>query len=268
MGDATACERWKLKSYRKALVQLGELVIFMPMETPKGKGEVRNCVGIMLGLVDRSDEVVIGTTERVVKARTVHRMLVRQRGVAAHAKSIRGVPWQPNPAEAAEGEPLGMAQARIVSVPVVAVENRLAVPVVEPRDYKARRFYIQREVELAMFGCSDDCEGCRVAQVGAEATLHSEGCRERIRQAMMNDDVGQQRLRAAEQRGSSAGEQPSATRVEAAQEGPDEAMNQAPVASSARNVRPRTAESGRMEDVVPSREDLKRLVRRPESHAS
>ena len=45
-------------------------------------------------------------------------------------------------------------------------------------------------------------------------------------------------------------------------EGPDEAMNQAPaansarealVASSARNVRPRTAESGRMEDVVPSR---------------
>ena len=80
---------------------------------------------------------------------------------------------------------------------------------------------------------------------------------------MMNDDVGQQRLRAAQQRVSSAGEQPSvATRVEAAPEGPDEAMNQAlaassareaPVASSARNVRPRTAESGRVEDVVPSR---------------
>ena len=46
---------------------------------PKDKGEVRNCVGIMLGLVDRSDEVVIGTTERVVKARTVHRMPVGQR---------------------------------------------------------------------------------------------------------------------------------------------------------------------------------------------
>ena len=102
-----------------------------------------------------------------------------------------------------------------------------------------------------------------MAQVGAEAKPHSEGCRERIRQAMMNDDAGQQRLRAAEQRGSSAGRQPSvATRVEAAQEGPDEAMNQvlaassareASVAGSARDVRPRTAESGRMEDVVPSR---------------
>ena len=87
--------------------------MFMPMEKPKDKGEVRNCVGIMLGLVDRSDEVVIGTIERVVKARTVHRMPVGQRGDAAYAKSIRGVPWQSDPAEAAEGEPLGMAQARI-----------------------------------------------------------------------------------------------------------------------------------------------------------
>ena len=106
-------------------------------------------------------------------------------------------------------------------------------------------------------------KGAGVARVGAEAKPHSEGCRERIRQAIMNEDVGQQRLRAAEQRVSSAGEQPSvATRVEVAQEGPDEAMDQAPaasnareasVASSAKNVRPRTAESGRMEDVVPSR---------------
>ena len=36
-----------------------------------------------------------------------------------------------------------------------------------------------------------------MAQVGAEAKPHSEGCRERISQAMMNDDVGQQRLHAA-----------------------------------------------------------------------
>ena len=68
----------------------------MPME--ENKGEIRNRVGIMLGLVDRSDEGVGGTTERVVKARTD----------ARYAKSIRSVPWQPNPAEAAEGEPVGL----------------------------------------------------------------------------------------------------------------------------------------------------------------
>ena len=46
----TACERGKQKSCRKALVPFGELVMFMPVERPKDKGEVRNRVGIMLGL--------------------------------------------------------------------------------------------------------------------------------------------------------------------------------------------------------------------------
>ena len=58
-------------------------------------------------------------------------------------------------------------------------------------------------------------------RVGAEAKPLSGGCRERIGQAMMNDDVGQQRLHAAEQRDSPTGEQPSvATGVEAAPGGP------------------------------------------------
>ena len=85
----TAYEHRMQKSYRKALVPFVELVMFTPME--KLKGEVGNPVGIMLGFVGRSDEVVIGTTERVVKARTVHRMLAWQQGDAEDAKSIRGV---------------------------------------------------------------------------------------------------------------------------------------------------------------------------------
>ena len=64
---------------------------------------------------------------------------------------------QPNPAEAAEGEPSGMAWAHVVSVLMVPIEHRLAV--IDPRDYKARRFYIRREVELANYGFPDDCEG-------------------------------------------------------------------------------------------------------------
>ena len=80
---------------------------------------------------------------------------------------------------------------------MVAVENRLAVPVMEPRDYKARRFHIRRDVELAKYGFAEDCEGFRVAQSGAEAKPHSGGCCERIRHATMSDDVGQQRMHAA-----------------------------------------------------------------------
>ena len=125
-------------------------------------------------------------------------MQAGQRGDARYAKSIRGVPWQPNPAEAAEGEPVSMA--RIISVPMVPIEHRPAVPVVEPREYRARRFYIRREVELVKFSYSENCDGCSAAQLGTEVKSHSEGCRERIRQAMMVDDMGQQRLQETEQR--------------------------------------------------------------------
>ena len=76
--------------------------MFMPMWKPKDKGEARNRVGIMLDLEDRSDEVVIGTTEQVVKARTVHLKIAGQRGGVAYAKSVNGVPWHTNPAEVAE----------------------------------------------------------------------------------------------------------------------------------------------------------------------
>ena len=105
--------------------------------------------------------------------------------------------------------------ARIVGVPMVPSEHRPVVPVVDPREYRARRFYIRREVELVKFGYAEICDGCNAAQLGAEAKAHSEGCRERIRQGMMNDGMGQQRLHEAVQRRARTGGQVSdAPRVE------------------------------------------------------
>ena len=127
----------------------------------------------MLGLVDRSDEIVLGTPKRAVKARTVHRMPAGSGVMPDMRKNIRGVPWQPNSAEAAEGEPVSMA--RIVSVPMVPIEHRPAVPVVEIREYRSRRFYIGREVEPAKCGYSENCDGCNAAQMGTESKPHSEG---------------------------------------------------------------------------------------------
>ena len=77
-GERSACERRKRKSCRKAFVLINELA----MLAPKNKGEVQNCIGIVLGLVDRSDEVVVGTIERSVRARIVRRMPEGQQGDA------------------------------------------------------------------------------------------------------------------------------------------------------------------------------------------
>ena len=81
---------------------------------------------------------------------------------------------------------------------------------------KARWFRIKRGVDLVKCRFSKDCEGCRTSASGDEVSRpHGEECRERVRVAMMCDDAGQQRLRAAEERLAPAA---SATRAETAQE--------------------------------------------------
>ena len=73
----TAYERRRRRSCRKALVQFNELLRLL-IRQPEDKGENQNCIGIVLDLVDRSDELVVGTTGRVVKAHC----LSRARGAA------------------------------------------------------------------------------------------------------------------------------------------------------------------------------------------
>ena len=135
----TAYERRKQKSYRKALIPFGELVMFMPIEKPKDKGEVRYRVGIMLGVVDSLTKLSLERQSEQSKLAVCTACRQGSGGDARHAKSIRGAPWQPNPAEAAEGEPVSMA--RIVGVPMVPSEYRPVVPAVDPREYRARQFY-------------------------------------------------------------------------------------------------------------------------------
>ena len=90
----TACERRKRKSCRKALVKFDKLVMLMTIEKPlvlKGKVDANT---IMLDLVDRSDEVVVGTTDRVVKARIVYRLPKEQRDGARDVRSTGNESWQ------------------------------------------------------------------------------------------------------------------------------------------------------------------------------
>ena len=174
------------------------------------------------------------------------------------------VPWQPNPSEAAEGEPLGVAMTPIVCVPMVLIEDRLAVLVTELREYKAP-FFTRREVEPEKFGFSDECGRCRVAQWGAEgkATWRRmprtplTGYDERRRGAA-NVACGGAANLARRTTG-------SGHKSRGGSGGQDEEMTEALAASSARRVRPRSAEmSRRMEDVLPSRKRGSEEVGPPE----
>ena len=97
---------------------------------------------------------VSAENKKVVEALLVRRMPEGRRGDARNAKGVKGVPWQQNSAETAEGELVCMAC--VVSVQILKT-------VIEPRLHIARCFYSRREVELTKCGFSEDCEGCRVA---------------------------------------------------------------------------------------------------------
>ena len=80
----------KRKSCRKALVEFGELVMLMTIENTKDKGKI-DANTIRLDLVDRSDGVVVGAAERVVKTRIVCRVSKEQRdGARDSERSLRG----------------------------------------------------------------------------------------------------------------------------------------------------------------------------------
>ena len=178
--------------------------MLMMNKKPKDEGNILNCIGIMSDLVDRSDQVVGGTTERVVEARIVCRMPEEQRGDARDAKSTRGVRWQQTSTETAEGELENTASVASV---------RVTGTVVEPREDKALWFCGSRATQLAKCGL----RGMPCGSVGRRSVeTHGKECRERIRVDTMCDDTGQERLRTAEERLAPAA---SAARAEAAQEG-------------------------------------------------
>ena len=114
----------------------------MPNERPKDKGKVWSCVGIMLGLLDRSDEAgVVGTSRdrtygreetsriSVVQCGSVEKRVPEgQWGDARYARSVRRVSWQPNPAEVAEDE--------VVRTARVGCSRQQVVPGVVPREHR------------------------------------------------------------------------------------------------------------------------------------
>ena len=227
-----ACERRKRKSCRKALVKVDELVMLMTIDKPEHQLYANT---IMLDLVDRSDEVIVGTTNRVVNARVVYRVPKEQQDGATIREE------QQTLAEIALDE--------LVNAACVA-SVRSTGEVMELRGDKARWLRIRRRVELAKCGFSKDCEGCRVAASGDDVSRpHGKECRERIRAAVMCDDAGQQRLRTAEERPAPAASaarvevaqegQVSPARVELAQESREEEMSEACVTNNAGNVKPR-----------------------------
>ena len=151
----TPYERRRGKRYKKAMTPFGEKVMYLPAGKRSTTGHADKWQeGIFLGIQSRSDEVVIGTSAGIVKARSHRRLDLSRRSDATMLLSIRGTPWQPVP---------GGPEGREITVsthldPIPVVPNSELPPTLERSEETAvRKTCIRKEVELVQFGYTPNC---------------------------------------------------------------------------------------------------------------
>jgi len=203
LDGRTAYELRRGKPYRKALPPPGEKVLYLPAGKRVSRLEDRWKPGIYLGIIDNSDELIVGTKEGVFRARSVKRLTLDERKDPEFLNAIVGTPWKPVPtdAAAADGEIPPAMGIRVVVDPIVGPAD-LPAPVGDGQG-QPRRLYIRREVELARYGFTDGCAGCVAAAAQGPPAPHSEACRARIIDEMKKDEThgdAAGRVQEAEQR--------------------------------------------------------------------
>jgi hypothetical protein len=192
----TPYELIKGRSYKRALPAFGEKIFYLPVGKRASKLHDRWLEEIFMGVADRTDEIYVGTTKGIVRARSFKRLPTSAQTDKALFCQVKGLTWNPVPGdpESSEAPPANVKVVADAVVPDVQLP-----PVIGPRNnapQQARRVYIRREVELVRYGYTPGCSGCMAAALGEKAVVHSEECRRRIEESMAADTVtgGQERL--------------------------------------------------------------------------
>ena len=188
----TAWQRLKGKKFKGELLEFAECVWYLkPGTKGKEKFAPRWENGVWLGVREESGEAIVGTSEGVIKVRSV-----RRKGIAAERwnreqfEAIVGTPWQPIPGrESDEIRPR-------VNLPE-APKERVPIPKAIDSEPICRRVRINRDMVIK-HGMTENCEGCKAVNRGGVARNHSEECRARMEEIMRN--AGNSRLEKAETR--------------------------------------------------------------------
>ena len=153
--------------------------------------------GALIGIRDRSDEMLIMTPSGVYKTRNVRRRPELERWDFEFLTTLKGAPWNPNPAAgemAADALPADMAVPMPAPAPVLQVVVAAALV-----DRAASRVYIKK-ADVQKYGYSMNCPGCRSAMTGTTALAHTEECRRRLENCLAQDEETKFRSEAAKLR--------------------------------------------------------------------
>ena len=152
---------------------------------------------MFLGFRTQSGEVIVGTTDAVLKTRTIRRKPEGERWHADNLEMVGGVPWRP-----AAGDDKGAAILPAMDVPRVEVPMRepdgeIRRPDIREDELIPRRLYIKTK-GVEKFGETERCKGCVAILRGGQRVTHSEACRKQLTEAIAESEEGQARIEAAE----------------------------------------------------------------------
>ena len=187
--------------------------MWRPLKTKankKDKDELRMREGYFLGIIHRTDEAIIGTSEGAVRCREVRRLPREDQGDAEGLFSCVGWPSAPVPGRKSATIPSSThmeedggdeeVEAEYATADVDIKTPDIAPPHVEGMHHSGRELRILRK-DVAKYGYSQGCPACRdIKERGAirAGVQHNFKCRERMTEELLKDDTG--KLRIAEYR--------------------------------------------------------------------
>ena len=163
--------------------ELGEIMVYSQLQSAVGH-QPRPIEGIYFDIYGRSGQILVGTSERVVRCRSARPRPEMDKWPAVEARAIRGTPWNPS-GNMMEDDTAVIAQPDDPS--------RGQDQILESKQTSRRRFKISRWM-LREFGWTSPCAGCESRRKRIGACLHSEACLERIEEELVKTQRGREIL--------------------------------------------------------------------------
>ena len=137
--------------------------------------------------MSRTNEVVIGTCEGVLKAWAVKRRPEDERWDIKMIDGVKGTPEEPVPGKGRRRVPIRIR---------LEVREDVEVDEIGTGEEAPRRTNIKKKF-YERYGYTDGCEGCNRLRAGLTQRGHDEGCRSRMEKEMEKDEDGQRLLKGA-----------------------------------------------------------------------
>ena len=207
----TPYERLRGERSKVPLATFGEAVLYLPLKTAKPlkeQAQPKMKMGIWLGVIERTEETIIGTDMGIVKCRTINRLPEDQRWNKSMILSMKGTPWAPVPKVKGDHIPVEIKKDGSSTNPEeengteeleIAFEKDIDLPSKpQTSGYKGagmKEFHIKKPM-VQKYGYTDGCAACQklrdMSQGGRPMTgrlgvNHSIECKARIMQKMSED---------------------------------------------------------------------------------